>query len=348
MPAALFAWRLGPVRKCVTRWSFDRFPYGREISRAIADPAVREVVICASSQIGKSELATLNPILTGPQPIGRRCFWSVRLYKPAVRSVLIVLTRCFGTVSVATANGNSRKHGFIHVSLGPGCRLSIVAGLSAVGLAMRPVRFLILNSLCRLPLMAKGRSVEGDCVALAKARTSTFCASAKVMYSSSPIELESCRISALYEDSSEEHYYSRCPAGHYQILALAEMNFESGCCRCVTCERQYSQAEWLATEGVWRAHGSHPFWRGFHLACWPSPLIDWRTVHAEWRQASHQSRSGYHSALRAGVGTAGAIVTGVSVALAFCSGSHQFGGEVPPGTPPGAPERTQCAADPRS
>jgi phage terminase large subunit GpA-like protein len=77
------------------------------------------------------------------------------------------------------------------------------------------------------------------------------------------------------------------------------MNFESGMCRCVTCDREYSQLEWLGSEGVWRAHSSHPFRRGFHLACWPSPLIDWRAVHAAWREASHLAKAGDHSALRA-------------------------------------------------
>jgi phage terminase large subunit GpA-like protein len=188
-------------------------------------------------------------------------------------------------------------------SLGHGCQLSIVAGLSAVGLSMRPIRYLIFEELSRLPLMAKGRAPEGDVVALAKVRTSTFGASAKVIYSSSPVELESCRITALYEDSTQEHYYSRCPAGHYQILALAEMNFETGACRCATCDREYNQLEWLANEGIWRAHGSHPFRRGFHLACWPSPLIDWREVHAAWREAAHLAKAGDHSAMRAVLNT---------------------------------------------
>ncbi len=289
------------------RWSFDRFPYGREISRAIANPSMREVVISAASQVGKSELATLNPILywasVDPAPTLLVCptlqacrSMSLDRLDPMLRDSLNLNGR-WEKEEVGPESSMFRK------SLGPGCQVSIVAGLSAVGLSMRPIRYLIFEELSRLPLMAKGRSPEGDAVSLGKVRTSTFRGSTKVIYSSSPVELESCRISALYEDSTQEHYYSRCPAGHYQILALAEMNFETGACRCVTCEREYSQLEWLGNEGIWRAHSSHPFRRGFHLACWPSPLIDWRVVHAEWRQASHQAKSGDHSALRAVLGT---------------------------------------------
>jgi Phage terminase large subunit (GpA) len=83
------------------------------------------------------------------------------------------------------------------------------------------------------------RATEGDVLLLAKVRTSTFGAQAKIVYSSSPVELESCRVSALFEDSRQEYWYSRCPRGHYQILGLAEMNFETGCCRCLSCGLEY-------------------------------------------------------------------------------------------------------------
>jgi phage terminase large subunit GpA-like protein len=167
------------------RWSFDRFPYGREISRAIADPSVREVVISAASQVGKSELATLNPILywagVDPAPCLLVCptlqacrSMSLDRLDPMLRDSLSLNGR-WENEEVGPESSMFRK------SLGPGCQLSIVAGLSAVGLSMRPIRYLIFEELSRLPLMAKGRAPEGDVVALAKVRTSTFGASAKVI-----------------------------------------------------------------------------------------------------------------------------------------------------------------------
>jgi phage terminase large subunit GpA-like protein len=285
------------------RWSFDRFPYGREISRAIADPNVREVVVSAASQVGKSELCTFNPVLywasvdpgpcliVAPTLLAGRSL-SLDRFNPMIRGQLRP-RRPMGT------RGDRRRK--LDVSQESRARLSAFdrGGVERRRPSMRPIRYLIFEELSRLPLMAKGRAPEGDVVALAKVRTSTFGASAKVIYSSSPVELESCRITALFEDSTQEHYYSRCPAGHYQVLALAEMNFETGACRCATCDREHNQLEWLANEGVWRAHGSHPFRRGFHLACWPSPLIDWREVHAAWRGAAHLAKAGDHSSLRA-------------------------------------------------
>jgi DNA-binding transcriptional ArsR family regulator len=51
------------------RWSFDGFPYGREISRAIADPNVREVVFRRLVKLVNPSFARSTRFYTGPVSI---------------------------------------------------------------------------------------------------------------------------------------------------------------------------------------------------------------------------------------------------------------------------------------
>jgi phage terminase large subunit GpA-like protein len=53
---------------------FDRISYAIEPQRAILDPSVGEVVLCWASQNGKTEIATLNPLL----------YWSVLAPAPCL------------------------------------------------------------------------------------------------------------------------------------------------------------------------------------------------------------------------------------------------------------------------
>ncbi len=217
----------------------------------IADSNIREVCIMAASQVGKSEFATLNPILylasVDPAPMLLICptlqacrSMSLDRLDPMLRDSPIA--RPFVSEQIG---GPGSDNSMFRKNFENGCQLAIVAGLSATGLSMRPVKYLFFEECSRLPLMAVGRTAEGDVIQLAKVRTSTFGSQAKIIYSSSPVEEQSCRITALFRDSTEEHYYSQCSRGHFQILGLPEMIFETGECMCLECSRSYDQATWL-------------------------------------------------------------------------------------------------------
>jgi phage terminase large subunit GpA-like protein len=103
----------------------------------------------------------------------------------------------------------------------------------ASALSKRPVKYLIFDEVSRFPSSVKGRrSDEGDPLGLARIRTTTFGASAKIVYTSSPVEGDSCRISELYAESTQEKWHCRCPhCSSLQILRLPEMDLffsESG------------------------------------------------------------------------------------------------------------------------
>jgi phage terminase large subunit GpA-like protein len=182
--------------------------------------------------------------------------------------------------------------------VGNGMTVTIVNALSASALAQRPVRYLIFEEVSRLPLEARGRAVEGDVISLAKIRTSTFGKDAKIVYSSSPIERELCRVTALYEASTRERYHSRCPRGHLQILLLAQMNFKTAGCKCLKCNREYRQEDWQERVGKWIAEDPLIARRGFWMNIWPSPFVEWQVVYEEWRAAIALKRQGDWSLYR--------------------------------------------------
>lgn len=291
-------------------FKFERIAYAIEPQRAVLDPDLPEVVLCLAAQTAKTEIATLNPLL----------YWSAVAPGPA----LVVCPDWKSATSLSCDRidpmlRDSRIEGLSFEDDqqgGPGSDnsmfrkrigamgVTIVNAASASALAQRPVRYLIFEEVSRLPLEARGRGVEGDVVSLARVRTSTFGKDAKIIYSSSPIELELCRVSALYQASSKERYFSRCPRGHYQVLLLGEMNFKTAGCKCLRCSKEYSQQDWQERPGRWIAEAPlNRLRRGFQMPIWPSPFVEWPQVYSEWQDALALKKQGDWSLYRSVCGT---------------------------------------------
>src|SRR5215471_1641146 len=215
---------IGPFR-------FERAPYMREVQSAILSPGGGEVVVEWASQCGKSELL-LNSLL----------FWSALDPAPglvvvpdwkAAQSFSVDRIRPMLRDAVLPTNGELRDpravDSVFHTTLGAQMPLTVVHAGGASALSMRPVKYLIFDEVSRFPSSVKGRrSDEGDPLGLARIRTTTFGGSAKIVYTSSPVEAGSCRISELYEQSTQEKWHSGCPhCGFLQILRLSEMDFEA-------------------------------------------------------------------------------------------------------------------------
>jgi phage terminase large subunit GpA-like protein len=292
---------------------FDRIPYAVEPQRAILNPATQEVVLMWASQCAKTEIATLNPLLywsvTAPAP----CLIVTPDWKSAhslSRDRIDMMLRDSRVVGIDLADESSGGPGsdnsMFRKTVGNGMGVTIVNAASASALAQRPVRYLIFEEVSRLPSEARGPragGLEGDVVSLARVRTSTFSRDAKIIYSSSPIEKELCRVSALFEASTGERYHCRCPRGHLQILLLADMDFKSATCKCHKCRRSYRQEDWQERPGRWIAlDPTHPR-RGFWMNIWPSPFVEWPTVYEEWRAAIDLKRQGDWSLYRSVCGT---------------------------------------------
>ena len=287
---------VGPFR-------FERALYLREIQSTILAPGGGEIVCALASQVGKTELL-LNSLL----------YWSALEPGPAMvitpdwktaQSFSVDRVRPMLRDAASPAEDHELRDpraidSVFHMTLGSQMPLTVVHGSGASALAMRPIRYLIFDEASRLPLSAKGaRSDEGDPVALAKIRTTTFGDFAKIVYTSSPVEEGACRISELYAASTRERWHSRCPhCGSLQVLRMPEMDFGDATCRCLVCGLRAGQDTWQGQKGQWCPENpGHPR-RGFWLNCFASPFVAWPAVFEEWRAAVHQKEQGDYGQFR--------------------------------------------------
>ena len=96
-----------------------------------------------------------------------------------------------------------------------GGHVSFATATSPSSLAMRPIRYLLLDEIARDEYRS---SSEGDPVSLAEARTATF-PNRKIVYASSPSDEGRCRISEMFAVSDQRQWEVPCPhCGHWQSL----------------------------------------------------------------------------------------------------------------------------------
>ncbi len=165
---------------------------------------------------------------------------------------------------------------------------------SASGLRMMPIRNLALDEVDSYPLDLEG---EGDPIALAVKRTTTFGRRRKIFILSSPTEKENSRIEREYLESDQRHYNLPCPhCDHMQYLQWANLKFEKNdkyellsgvtyvCNNCGTHIEERHKTQMLR-DGKWIAEnaetGKCP---GFHINALYSPLgwLSWEDIVLEF------------------------------------------------------------------
>jgi len=282
-------------------FSFQKAPYLIEPQRAILDPEIPEIVLNWSSQSGKTELL-LNSILYwsvhSPGPLlcvtpdwkSSKSFSSDRI-QPMYRDSKLPAE--IDNVDPPQRGGPGSDWSTFRLVVGAGMPLTIVPASTASGLAMRPIRFLICDEVSRFPVEARGRTPEGDAVALAKIRLTAFGGESKAIFVSSPIEKGACRITGLFEASTRERYHLRClKCGNLQILKLGAMNFHGATARCSQCGAELTQDEWQSEPGQWIAEFPQSLRRGFWTNSFSSPFVRWQTIFEEWEEAEKRRREG--------------------------------------------------------
>jgi phage terminase large subunit GpA-like protein len=231
-------------------FKFSRAQYLIEPQKAILDSSVSEVVLDWCSQAGKTELwlnallywsahSPAPALLVAPDWKSCKSLSADRL-KPLFRDCRVYNSRGDSDEGVVQRGGPGSDNSAFRMTLAGKMPLTIVHASSASALAQRPVRFLIFDEVSRFPVSARGRAQEGDPIQLGRVRLSTYGDSAKTVYVSSPVEEFQCRVSELFEDSTREKYHSRCPlCGHLQLLLLADMDFETATCQCLSCGQAF-------------------------------------------------------------------------------------------------------------
>lgn len=244
----------------------DRTPYAREPMRCLspAHPAKR-VVTKVASQMMKTQIAlnwiggvihmapsnilTLLPSLGLAKRVSGRIDKTVKA-SPALREKVAVSR---SRDSRNTLDTKEFEGGTLYVT---------TAG-SAANLAEVSARYVYGDEVDRWDVDVGN---EGDPVELAEARGSTFGRNAKFYFSSSPTVKGASRITDLFEQGDQRHYYVPCPyCSEYQRLEWQNLKWAKdyswagmACCN-EHCSGQgafiaeHHKAEMLA-KGEWRAH----------------------------------------------------------------------------------------------
>jgi phage terminase large subunit GpA-like protein len=249
---------------------------------AVSDPAVREVWVQKSAQVGWTEI--LNnvigfhvdqdpaPILLVQPTLELAEAWSKDRLAPMLRDTPALRGK------IADARARDSGNTLLHKTFAGG-RLTVAGANSPAGLASRPIRVVLFDEVDRFPTSA---GTEGDPISLGIKRTRTFW-NRKVLAGSTPTIKGSSRIEVGFEQSDQRYYFVPCPeCGEFQRLIWAQVRWPEGrpheavyvCQHCAAEIHEGQKSEMLA-RGEWRS--SRPFTgaAGFHISELYSPWSTW-------------------------------------------------------------------------
>ena len=264
----------------------ERAPYQKGILDAVCDPAVGEVVVMSSAQVGKTlilkaiigyhidqdpaPLLIVQPTLAMAETMSKDRLAPMIRDTPALKSKI--------------ADRKSRDSGntILHTRF-PGGHYTLSGANSSSSLASRPIRICLMDEVDRYPPSA---GTEGDPVNLARKRTTTFW-NRKIVMTSTPTIAGASRIEIAYAKSDQRRFHVPCPhCNGEHVLLWKHLIFdrddprESAHMVCPFCgaaiEEKAKQPMLLA--GDWR--GGQPFTgiAGFHLNELYSPWRRWGDV----------------------------------------------------------------------
>jgi phage terminase large subunit GpA-like protein len=176
--------------------------------------------------------------------------------------------------------------------------ITFTGAISPSRLAMRPIRYLLLDEVDRYPRSAGS---EGDPVFLAMQRTGEFEHNKKVLICSTPTIDGESRIQAAWLASDQREYFVPCPmCDHFQVLLLGdgagaglvwpEGQPDKAAYCCEKCREliPHHQKSWMVERGEYRAQNPGSPIPGFHVSQMISPKRSQATIAAEFLVA-HES-----------------------------------------------------------
>ena len=241
------------------RWYTSRAEYQRGIMNACSDPTIKEVVVMAGAQLGKTE-ALLNiigyHIDNDPSPIlvlQPTLEMAQAFSKDRIAAGLLRSTPCLQDKVKdprARDSGNTTLH-----KVFPGGAITIVGANSPAGLASRPIRIVLCDEVDRHPTSAGS---EGDPIQLARKRSATFW-NRKVIMVSTPTNKNSSRIEEAFEASDKRFFNVPCKHCHEpQVLKWANVrwddkNPDSAHYVCEHCAVMWTESDriWAIRNGEW-------------------------------------------------------------------------------------------------
>ena len=208
------------------RGSWRTRPYQREPMDTLGpdDPA-QEIVIMSAAQMLKSEcllnfLGYIADVDPGPVLFVEPSIETARALSMDRVAPMFRVTPCLRG-KIADVKSRDSGNTILHKALANGAgHLTFVGANSPSGLAMRPIRYVLLDEVDRYPDSA---GEEGDPVTLAKQRTAEFSSNKKVVLCSTPTVKGASRIERAWLESDQREYYVPCPmCDHYQVLKFGD------------------------------------------------------------------------------------------------------------------------------
>ena len=263
------------------RWRTSRAEYQRGIMNACTDPLVKEVVVMAAAQTGKSE-TLLNligyhidldpaPILVlQPSLEMARAFSNDRVTSGLLETTPVLK----GKVHDAKAKDSGNT---ILSKSFPGGHVTLVGANSPASLASRPIRIVVCDEVDRYPPSA---GAEGDPIALAKKRSATFW-NRLILLTSTPTIKGASRIEAAYQESDQRKYYVKCQhCDESFVMEWHHVNWENDNPKTATIICEHCGVNWTDADrhnavrnGEWRATAAFHGVAGFHLNALVSPWV---------------------------------------------------------------------------
>jgi len=249
---------------------------------AVSDPAVREVWVMKSAQVGATEIINNvlgfhihqdpAPILLVQPTLEMAEAWSKDRLAPMLRDSPALRDK------IADPKARDSGNTLLHKKFAGG-HLTVAGANSPAGLASRPIRVVLFDEVDRYPASA---GTEGDPVSLGRKRTTTFW-NRKVVAVSTPTIKGVSRIEAGFDGSDQRFYEVPCPhCGTFQRLVWERVQWESGqpetanyvCGHCATPIAEAKKAVMLQA-GRWVATKPFSGIAGFHISELYSPWSTW-------------------------------------------------------------------------
>jgi phage terminase large subunit GpA-like protein len=303
-----------------------RTPYAREPQDCLSTHSnVEEVVLMWGAQTSKTTIGSnwagyVADVAPGPMMIVQPTIDMAKRYS---RQRLTPMIDCSPVLARKVRENRSRDDANTTLLKEyPGGQWALAGANAAAGLRSMPVRDLFLDEIDAYPKDVDG---EGDPIALAEARQSTF-ARRKRLKTSTPTTKDMSAIEREYLASDRCKYWVPCPhCGEYQVLewgagkahGIKWNKDQHGnhmpetahyVCRHTGCIVQEHSKPGMLAAGQWRAENpgaKNGKTRGFQLSSLYSPLgwLSWGEIAGDWLAAIEQSRHGDQSKLRAFVNT---------------------------------------------
>lgn len=285
----------------------NRTPYMRAIMDALSPSSpARRVVFMKAAQIGATEagnnwvgfcmhrapgpILAVQPTTDLAKRLSQQRIEPLIDESPALRELVMP--------SRSRDSGNT-----VMAKRFPGGQLILTGANSAVGLRSMPARWVFLDEVDAYPGDVDG---EGDPVALAEARTSSFGHRSKMFLASTPTIRGVSRIEREFELSDQQRYHCPCPfCGGLQWLKFERLRWEPGQPEtaryiCEHCEEPIEErhktrmmdeangACWMPTaDDETQAAAEAAGTIGFHLSALYSPLgwLSWEEIARSWEAA---------------------------------------------------------------